>query len=245
MKNQLSSCQIKHCKALDSLAPRIALVMSPARMPTEVQSSLSTLLTLAPAERDEFVGRSQSIGTPNLYGGQVISQALIAACRTVESDRSAHSLHSYFFSPGIHDEVRYQVYRIRDGKSFSTRGVLATQRGKELFEATVSFHVPEKGVAHQIDMGCVVGPEELKCESTQWARIRPHLPAHLQSNNVAPIGIEYRRVEPFELHARKPDNELTSIWIRPRLPLPNDPIVHQAALAYASDHGLLMMILPP
>lgn len=201
---------------------------------------LPQLLTLEAASADRFTARSESIGTPHLYGGQVLAQALVAASKTVPADRPVHSLHGYFLLPGAHTEVAYQVQRIRDGRSFSTRRVCAVQGDKEIFEAMVSFHVAETGVAHQSDMAAVAGPEGVQSEIEQLKRLRDRLPPKFQTPNVAPVGLEYRRVQPFDFLVPRAHQGLNSIWLRPVAPLPDDPMLHRAVLAYASDHGLLM-----
>ena len=206
----------------------------------EMVQKLMDMMTLESVGSDRFVGQHESIGTPNLYGGHVLAQALMAASHTVSSDRSAHSLHGYFLLPGEHIDLEYQVERIRDGRSFSTRRIVAIQRGREIFEAMASFHVPEYGVAHQFDMLDVQGPEGLERESVQIQRMKDRLPPRYQAPNVAPIGIEYRRVQPYDFLDPKPYTGINSIWMRAVGSLPDDPAMHRAVLAYASDHGLLM-----
>jgi len=206
----------------------------------EMVQKLMDMMTLESVGADRFVGLHESIGTPNLYGGHILAQALMAASHTVPSDRPAHSLHGYFLLPGEHIDLEYQVERIRDGRSFSTRRIVAIQRGREIFEAMASFHVPEYGVAHQFDMLDVQGPEGLERESVQIQRMKDRLPPRYQAPNVAPIGIEYRRVQPYDFLDPKPYTGVNSIWMRAVGSLPDDPAMHRAVLAYASDHGLLM-----
>ena len=205
-----------------------------------MSSPVSDLLDLESVGADRYVGKAVTIGTPNLYGGHVLAQSLMAASRTVDADRHSHSLHGYFLLPGEHNDIEYQVERVRDGRSFSTRRVVALQRGKEIFEMTASFHLAESGVVHQIAAVATVGPDALESEGQQIQRMKDRLPARFQVPNVSPIGIEYRRVEPFDYLAPQACEGVNSIWLRASAVLPDDPALHRALLAYASDHGLLM-----
>ena len=126
---------------------------------------LIELLALEPLELNIFRGSNRDIGTGRIFGGQVLAQALVAARRTVEDDRPAHSLHGYFMLAGdISAPVVYFVDRIRDGKSFTTRTVRAIQHGKAIFAMTVSFQRPEEGPSHQQVMPDVTPPEQLPSE---------------------------------------------------------------------------------
>ena len=125
---------------------------------------LIKLLDLEQLENNLFRGQSENIGGPRVFGGQVLGQALTAAHRTVDQKRTAHSLHAYFLRPGaIGLPIIYDVDRIRDGGSFSTRRVVAIQKGEPIFNTSISFHKKEKGLSHQIDMPDILPPE--KCVS--------------------------------------------------------------------------------
>lgn len=204
-------------------------------------SRLVNLMRVEPVSADQFVGQSESIGTPNLYGGQVLAQALAAAAGTIAAaGRTAHSLHAYFLQPGQHSNVEYVVQRLRDGKSFSNRLVTASQANRVIFEMLASFHDEEIGVEHQVAMPAVPGPEGLPSEASQHAAILSELPAELQSIRAEPIGIEYRRVQAYDRLNPEPYSGSNSIWIKATELLPEDPNLHRALLAYASDHSLLL-----
>src|SRR3954451_22307386 len=140
-------------------------------------ADLLALLDLEPLEVNLFRGRSPQSGWQRVFGGHVIGQALVAACRTVEdvNSRPPHSLHAYFLLPGDPKvPIVYEVDRIRDGKSFTTRRVIAIQHGQPIFSMSVSFHNNEPGgLAHQIDMPAVPKPEELPSESEIRERVLP------------------------------------------------------------------------
>src|SRR5262245_47290161 len=142
---------------------------------------LLKLLDLEPIEFNIYRGRNRDIGSGRVFGGQVLSQALVAAQRTVDEDRVAHSLHGYFILPGdLEIPIVYFVDRLRDGKSFTTRQVTAIQHGRAIFNMSVSFHVREPGLEHQEPMPDVPGPEGLRSE-LEIIRARSHdLPEHLR-----------------------------------------------------------------
>jgi acyl-CoA thioesterase-2 len=129
---------------------------------TEAIANLLGTLDLEPLENNLFRGRSPQVGWQRVFGGQVIGQALVAASRTVETERQAHSLHGYFLRPGDPAvPIIYEVDRIRDGKSFTTRRVVAIQHGHAIFSMSASFQVAEDGLDHQMPMPDVPGPDEL------------------------------------------------------------------------------------
>ncbi|UQP02851.1 acyl-CoA thioesterase II [Burkholderia multivorans] len=203
----------------------------------QLPQDLIDLLNLEQVNADVFIGKSKGVGTTNLYGGQMLAQALAAACRTVPADRSAHSLHSYFLLPGIHEDVRYKVTRVRDGRSFSMRRVVGEQGGKDIFELTVSFQTAGAGVEHQFEMPQVPPPESLESEAAFMERM---VPEHFRGRHIVPIGIEYRRVQPFDFSEPKAYAGTNFTWLRATPLLPDDPHLHRAVLTYASDHGLLI-----
>ncbi|WP_033875869.1 acyl-CoA thioesterase, partial [Pseudomonas aeruginosa] len=132
---------------------------------TQILDNLVALLSLEPIEENLFRGMSQDLGFRQLYGGQVLGQALSAASQTVEDDRHVHSMHGYFLRPGDASmPVVYQVDRVRDGGSFSTRRVTAIQKGQPIFTLSSSFQYDEEGFHHQIEMPEVVGPDNLPSE---------------------------------------------------------------------------------
>ena len=194
---------------------------------------------------DRFRGRNVDIGSPSVYGGQVLGQALVAAARTVSGQR-VHSLHGYFLRAG--DKARpivYEVERIRDGGSFAMRRVVATQDGSTMFFMSASFHRDEPGVEHQSAMPQVPPPEGLRDEHESRLALRDQLPGFARAvvDQVRPIDI--RPVEPLHLltPAIRPPSART--WLRAAGPLPDEPLVHQALLAYASDYALLAVAMRP
>jgi len=162
---------------------------------SHVLDDLVSLLSLEPIEENLFRGRSQDLGFRQLFGGQVLGQSLSAASKTVEDERHVHSLHGYFLRPGdAHLPVVYQVDRVRDGGSFSTRRVTAIQKGHPIFTCSASFQYDEEGFEHQSQMPQVVGPENLPSE-LELMRQREHLiPAHMKDKLLCPKPIEFRPV---------------------------------------------------
>src|SRR5215203_774462 len=147
-------------------------------MSTAIQDLLA-ILDLEPLEVNLFRGRRPQSGWQRVFGGQVIGQALVAACRTVEdvSNRPPHSLHAYFLLAGDPKvPIIYEVDRIRDGKSFTTRRVIAIQHGHPIFSMSVSFHLREPGLEHAVPMPKVPGPEELPSEAEIKATVMPMMP---------------------------------------------------------------------
>jgi acyl-CoA thioesterase-2 len=206
---------------------------------------LVSLMRLEIVGEDRFRGQSEDLGTPAVFGGQVLGQALMAASRTVDADRPVHSMHAYFLLPGEHAPIDYAVDRVRDGRSFTTRHVLARQQGRIIFEMTASFQTVEDGIEHQLAMPDAEGPDALPSELEQRLALGDKLPARWQVKGVVPHGIEYRRVENDDLLAPVAREGGSAIWMRAIAPLPNEPVVHRALLAYASDHGLLRAAMVP
>jgi acyl-CoA thioesterase II len=209
--------------------------------------NLLAILDLEPLEVNLFRGRSPQVTWQRVFGGQVVGQALVAACRTVDvAERPPHSLHAYFLLPGDPKvPIIYQVARIRDGKSFTTRRVIAIQHGQEIFTMAVSFHRDEPGLTHQAKMPDVPKPEELPSEAEIKERVLPLMPE--------PVRRYYERERPIELrpveYARYlgktyPDGRF-NVWIRATGRLPDEPAIHQCVLAYASDMTLLDSALIP
>ncbi len=213
-------------------------------MPSAVQDLLN-LLDLEPLEVNLFRGRSPQVGWQRVFGGQVIGQALVAACRTVEG-RHPHSLHAYFLLPGDPKvPIIYDVDRIRDGKSFTTRRVIARQHGQPIYSMSVSFHAAEGGLAHQAKMPEVPMPEQLPGESEVRARILPTMPDPVRRYYERERPIELRPVEFERYLGKKIPSGQFNIWIRTTSRLPDDPAIHQCVLAYASDMTLLDTVLVP
>jgi len=215
---------------------------------TATTSAVQDLLNLLDLERldvDLFRGGSPQTGWQRVFGGQVIGQALVAAVRTVE-DRPPHSMHAYFLLPGDPKvPIIYDVDRIRDGKSFTTRRVTARQHGHPIFSMLVSFHTDEPGLDHQAKMPDVPDPESLPSEAEVRAKILPGMPDPVRRYYERERPIELRPVE-FERYLGKkfPDARF-NVWIKTTGQLPDDPAIHQCVLAYTSDMGLLDTALVP
>jgi len=193
---------------------------------------LLSLLELDPLDRDLFLAQPGP-GEGRLFGGLVAAQSVVAAGRTVEG-RFLHSLHAYFLRPGRHDvPLRFVVDRIRDGRTFATRRVVAHQAGEAIFNLAASFCTPEDGISHQDDMPEAPPPEA--CEEWEQARARLlKLPVRWHGG-----AVELRMCDPddFRPGVRSPASRL--LWMRPRGPMPEDPLLHAALLTYASDRTLL------
>lgn len=206
---------------------------------------LVALMQLEPLGGDKFLGQSEDIGTPAVFGGQVLGQSLAAASLTVGADRPVHSMHAYFLLPGEHAPIEYNVDRVRDGRSFTTRHVVARQQERIIFEMSASFQTVDDGVEHQFTMPTVEGPEGLVSELDQRIALGDRLPERWRIKGLEPHGIEYRRVEADDLLTPEVRPSESAIWMRAIAPLPDDPVVHRALLAYASDHGLLRAAMLP
>jgi acyl-CoA thioesterase II len=206
---------------------------------TSAVADLLSILDLEPLELNLFRGRSPQVGWQRVFGGQVIGQALVAACRTVEG-RAPHSLHAYFLLPGDPTvPLIYEVDRLRDGKSFTTRRVIAIQHGQPIFAMSVSFHIAEAGFQHQVPMPDVPPPESLPSEQEIKATVMPRMPAPVRAYYERERPIELRPVEFTRYTSRQPMRPVFNVWIRATRPLPDDAAIHQCVLAYASDMTLL------
>lgn len=205
--------------------------------------ALAGLLDVLDLERLEvslFRGVSPQNGWQRVYGGQVLGQALVAAGRTVEDDRPAHSLHGYFLLAGdpAHP-ILYEVERIRDGGSFSTRRVKAIQHGRAIFSMSVSFHKTEEGYEHAAAMPDVPPPETLPSAKERVAELMDTLPPAMRSYWQRENPIDLRPVDVSRYLSREPHAPAQHIWLKANGALPDDPRLHQCVLAYASDFTLL------
>jgi acyl-CoA thioesterase II len=203
------------------------------------------ILDLEPLEVNLFRGRSPQSGWQRVFGGQVIGQALVAACRTVDG-RQPHSMHAYFLLPGDPKvPIIYEVDRIRDGKSFTTRRVVAIQHGAAIFSSSVSFHNGEAWIEHQARMPDVPPPEALPSESQVGGEVLEHMPEAVRRYYERERPIELRPVEFDRYLGKKIDDGRFHVWIRATGKLPDEPAIHQCVLAYASDMMLLDSALIP
>jgi acyl-CoA thioesterase II len=207
-------------------------------MSAAVQTMLD-VLNIEQLEVNLFRGRSPQDRWQRVFGGQVIGQALVAASRTVEG-RPPHSLHCYFLIGGDPKvPIIYEVDRIRDGKSFTTRRVVAIQHGQAIFTLMVSFHNDEPGLTHQAAMPEVPPPEELTSEAEIRAKALSSMPEAVQRYYKRERPIELRPVEYGRYLGKKVESGNFNVWIRATGKLPDDPAIHQCVLAYASDMSLL------
>jgi acyl-CoA thioesterase-2 len=194
--------------------------------------------TGARTDEDIFTGISQWMPHGRVFGGQVLAQSLVAAMRTMPEGRAVHSMHGYFLRPGdVNHNITFSVDRIHDGRSFSTRRTQAYQNGLPILSMIASFQDPSEGFEHQIEMPAdVPGPEDLKSDS------------ELLAGFDHPVGRYWRDERPFDLrHIPSPlyvtvEGEHVAhqaVWFKTYEPLPDEPDLHRAALAYASDYSLL------
>jgi acyl-CoA thioesterase-2 len=199
---------------------------------------LVALLDLEPLEVNLFRGVSRKDNRPRVFGGQVAGQALVAAGRTVEG-KAVHSLHAYFLRPGDPTiPIIYDVDRIRDGKSFATRRVVAIQRGEAIFNLQASFHVEEEGLEHEATMPEAPPPESLPAADELEP---PKVPGRLWQE--LPIDMRYVDGPPWERPQSAGARQL--LWIRANGQLPDDPLLHVCVVTYASDYSLLGCTLVP
>ncbi|MEP9354143.1 acyl-CoA thioesterase II [Xanthobacter sp. KR7-65] len=208
-------------------------------------AKLLDILDLEPLEINLFRGRSGTPGGGRVFGGQVIAQALVAARRTVEEARVTHSLHGYFLLGGDPTvPIIYDVDRIRDGRSFTTRRVVAIQHGEAIFSMAVSFQKVEEGIFHQSTMPQVPAPEDLPDDSVWRDKLLSRFPSASARDWMAlrPLEVKPTSLDPAYLGAA---GTPPSMWVRTRGPLPDDLPTHQAVLAYASDLSLLQASLLP
>jgi acyl-CoA thioesterase-2 len=207
---------------------------------------LLSLLDLEPLEVNIYRGQNRDIGTGRVFGGQVFAQALVAARRTVEGAREAHSVHGYFILPGdLKAPIVYFVDRLRDGSSFTTRRVTAIQHGQAIFNLSASFHIDEAGIEHQEPMPTVPSAEVLTSELELIREMATRIPEPLRPVLTQERPIDFRPVDPLDPFDPKPRPPVRHVWFKSLGPLPDDPLMHQAVLAYASDHGLLGTALQP
>ncbi|HEY9555940.1 MAG TPA: acyl-CoA thioesterase II [Acidimicrobiales bacterium] len=211
-------------------------------MSQDAVDDLVKLLDLEPIELNIFRGISPDEDRQRVFGGQVAGQALVAAARTVEPGRDVHSLHAYFLRPGdLRVPILYQVDRIRDGRSFSTRRVVAVQHGKAIFNLQASFQVPEEGLEHQAPMPEATPPEELPDIKTRMAPYAEQLGSWYMRPR--PIDMRYVDWNPPDRNEPLPPHQ--RVWLRAAGRLPDDAVLHACVLTYASDMSLLDTALLP
>jgi acyl-CoA thioesterase-2 len=216
--------------------------------PSERRAALAELvaqLSLERLEQDRFRGGHVDIGSPSVFGGQVLGQALMAAARTV-GEHAVQRMHGYFLRAGDKTvPIDYEVDRVRDGASFTMRRVVAMQHGKPIFHLSASFHKREPGVNHQNPMPDAPPPEGLRDESEDRLELRHLLPPEALAVVDHARPVEIRQVDPQHLLEPKITPAYAQAWLRAPGELPDDPLIHQALLAYASDFSLLGVAMRP
>ena len=214
---------------------------------SNVLDELVKLLALEQIEQNLFRGQSQDLGWGTVYGGQVLGQALSAAAQTVPAERHVHSMHAHFLRPGdVSRPILYDVDRIRDGSSFTTRRVVAIQKGEAIFHMAASFQKHEEGFEHQDTMPEVPPPEGLPTEQERLASFASRLPRFLRDRITSERPIELRYADTdVDLLLPPPRAPSRSIWMRAARSLPDSPALHASLLAYASDNGFVTTALLP
>lgn len=222
---------------------------TPSAASESTNSAVEELLGILDLERLEhnlYRGRSPKTGWQRVFGGQVIGQALVAAQRTVPSERQVHSLHGYFLRPGDPEiPIIYDVDRIRDGGSFTTRRVVAIQHGHAIFSMSASFQNQEEGLDFHMEMPTQADPETLMSEEDLKAKFWDYASKEVKNY--------WKRARPIEVRATSFEHWLTDkklppeqyVWVRATGHIPNDPALQAAVLAYASDFTLLDTALYP
>ena len=204
-----------------------------------VLEDLISLLQLERIEDNIFRGDSRDIGSPQVFGGQVLGQALSAAQHTVD-DRVAHSLHAYFLRRGdINAPIVYEVDRARDGGSFSNRRVVAIQHGRPILNLAASFQNPERGLEHQASMPDVPGPDGLKTLHEVARDLPDCVPMKLRRFLAEKRPFEFKPVRAIDFEKPEKLPPVNQVWIRAVDELPDDRTLHQNLLAYVSDYELL------
>jgi acyl-CoA thioesterase II len=216
--------------------------MSEQQGPGQSIEQLLDVLDLERIEVNIFRGRSPDEGPQRVFGGQVAGQALVAAGRTVPEERRVHSLHAYFIRPGDPEvPIVYEVERVRDGRSFTTRRVVAVQHGKPIFTLSASYHADEPGLLHQAPMPEVPRPEELPTFAERMRDTFGEVPRFLawhpfELKPVGPVSFEIER-DP----ERRTQRNL--VWLKVNGKLPDEPLLHVCLMAYASDMTLLDTVM--
>jgi acyl-CoA thioesterase-2 len=206
---------------------------------------LVRVMTLERLEINLFRGQSRDIGSPQVFGGQVLGQALVAATATVEN-RIVHSLHAYFLRRGdFNAPIVYEVDRAWDGKHFATRRVVAIQHGQQIFNMSASFQVPEQGLDHQIEMPEVPPPESLRDLESYYGELAVNAPPAMRRLLELKRPFEFRPVDAPDFARLNKSEPKKMVWFKAVDTLPDDEALHRGLLAYASDFHLLDTALKP
>lgn len=207
---------------------------------TSLYNTEEIIRLLAPQqiEADKFVGQSHFMGSPNVFGGQALGQALYAAGITVP-ERRPHSMHAMFLLAGNHQlPIEYEVERVRDGGSFSTRRVVATQDGRRIFVMSASFQAAEDGLSHQKPAPVMNDPEGLPSSLKIWQEYGASLGRPFQ-----PVPVDFRSNREDNIFGGQAASATRQIWTRAPIKLADDALVHESLFAYVSDYGLLWTAL--
>lgn len=211
-----------------------------------ILEELLQLLKLEKIEENIFRGQSQDLGFGSVFGGQVLGQALSAAYQTIQSGRKAHSLHAYFLRMGdVNRPIVYNVDCIRDGKSFTTRRVVAIQKGRAIFSMSASFQIDEPGFDHQDQAPEIMGPEGIKSEHDLAMAVADKIPERIRDKILCKKPIEFRPVNPIDPFSPEKREPVAYSWFKAIDKMPDDFRVHQYMLAYASDFGFVTTSLYP
>ena len=215
---------------------------------TSALADLLHVLDLEPLEVNLFRGQSRDLGGKSVFGGQVIGQALVAASRTVE-ERLPHSAHAYFLRPGdMALPIVYEVDRVRDGQRFTARRVQAIQKGEVILTMITSVQRPEPGLEHQAAMPDVPPPEALRPQGElvqEWLAAVPAVPDRIREAFLRRMAVEFRPIAPRNPLVPVVLPPRQAFWVRAQAKLPDDPLLHDCVLAYASDFSLLSTALLP
>lgn len=213
----------------------------------EMKDACDLLETIAldKIEENIFRGESHSIGSPRVFGGQVLAQSLAATMKTVPEDRLVHSMHAYFILGGdVTRPIVYNVDRIRDGGSFTTRRCVAIQHGRPIFNMSASFQLEQKGCNHQFEMPDIPPPENLLTDYQLMEKYKDQIPEAFQDRMVE-RPIEFRPVELPSILKKDNEPPYRHVWLKAKGQLPASQNIHRVVLAYASDYNLLTTALRP
>ncbi len=211
-----------------------------------VVQDLLAILQLEQLENNLFRGQTRATGQKSIFGGLVAGQALMAASRTVAEERPVHSLHAYFLRPGDFSvPIIYDVDRIRDGQSFTTRRVNAIQHGRAIFSLAASFQVEEQGVEHQTDMPQVPAPDELSDDEGLRQRIAASIPEGFRAAFLQERPVEFRPIKPVNGFAAEPQDATRLVWFRIKEGVDVDAATHRVLLTFCSDFGLMGTAMLP
>lgn len=222
------------------------MAVTPDALENQQLQQLFNHLELEKLDENLYRSAHKNEGWFRVYGGQVLAQALLSASHTVPDDRHVHSLHAYFLRPGdLKHPIIFQVDRIRDGRSFTTRRVVAMQHGKAILNMAASFQIPEEGLSHQAQMPDVPPPEDCANRKEMAERFRGKISEDLLERFSRQFAVDLRHVDINSLFDNTPKEPVTSVWFRVNSELPADYDRHAHLLAYASDMTLLQTSLRP